>query len=97
MKEFKSWYEILLLLFTRRTVFTTQKGILGLAPDFSAEEDIVAILPGINTPVVFRPKNDEKASYMWVRGEAWLPDYMQGCVVDDLIKGLYVVRTFLLT
>lgn len=82
--------------FFGRTAVKTEKAFLGLAPDFSAKGDVVAIVPDLNAPALLRPRDDEKKSYMWI-GELWISEYMHGRAVDDFLAGIYHTENFRLT
>jgi len=84
------------ILAASSTVVKTERGFLGLAPDFSAKGDVVAILPGLNTPTLLRQRDNEKKSYMWI-GEVWISEYMHGGAVDDFFAGIYHTENFRLT
>jgi hypothetical protein len=94
--SFDSWYSDCNAFFYGRTVVKTEKGFLGLGPDFSAKGDVVAILPGLNTPALLRPRDDEKKSYMWI-GDVWIWEHMHGRAVDDFFAGIYHIENFRLT
>jgi len=96
-QDFEDWYDNLSAkLFPGRTVVKTEKGFLGLAPDFSARGDVVAVLQGLTTLALLRPRDDEKKSYMWI-GEAWISEYMDGRAVDDFFSKIYHAEFFRLT
>jgi hypothetical protein len=56
----------------------------------------VIILPGLNTPALLRPRDDEKKSYMWI-GEVWISEYLHGRAVDDFFSGIYRMENFRFT
>jgi hypothetical protein len=96
-QQFEEWNSNLTVdTIVGRTVVRTEKGVLGLAPDFSARGDIVTVLPGLHTLALLRPRNDEKKSYMWI-GQVWISEYMHGRAVDDFFAGIYHTECFRLT
>ena len=57
-----------------RSIFTTKKGFMGLAPDSAQKGDTVAILLGGTTPYVLRQKGDD---YEFLR-ESYVHGIMDG-------------------
>jgi hypothetical protein len=95
-QPFEGCYDTCYPLVFGRTVVKMEKGFLGLAPDFSAKGVVVAILPGLNTPALLRPRDGEKKSYMWI-GEVWISEHMHGRAVDDFFAGIYHMENSRLT
>ncbi|KAL8928745.1 MAG: hypothetical protein Q9208_001523 [Pyrenodesmia sp. 3 TL-2023] len=61
--------------FGRAFIITSNKGMIGLAPDTCRENDCIVILLGCESPMVLRPTND---GYYTVVGECYVHGLMEG-------------------
>lgn len=61
-----------------RRVFATQRGFIGLGPDYVQEGDMVVILHGGEIPFVLRPVKDGRPGHYELLGETWMYGMMEG-------------------
>jgi hypothetical protein len=84
-----SMYAVMLRT-SRRRLFATEKGYVGLGPLDTTEGDIVAVLIGCNVSIVIRKKEHD-----WdLIGESFLCGIMNGEIMDKVVAGEYNIEDF---
>ena len=77
---------------SNRSVFTTTRGNIGLAPRSVLPGDKAVILLGCNTPLILRPCGPNYR----VIGECYLHNLMKGESMNDIEKGTFMLKDFVI-
>jgi Heterokaryon incompatibility protein (HET) len=78
-----------------RSLFRTEKGYMGLAPDEVREGDLICVLFGGQLAYCLRRTDDKEETYHLI-GESYLHGIMDGEAMEDLAGGKYEEREFIL-
>ena len=82
----------------RRLIKTTAKGLLGLAPGGTKISDVVAILYGCSVPVILREvpnSSSDKVLYKLI-GECYIDRMMYGQALDEKVRMDIKTQTFII-
>lgn len=63
-----------------RKCFASQRGYLGVGPAMALQGDVIAIMLGMDTPLVLRPVGD---NHYQIVGEAYIHGIMDGETMKD--------------
>jgi hypothetical protein len=63
---------------------------MGMCPSGARERDLICVLLGCKIPVVLRPQDD----YYILIGEALVPEYMKGKVMQERAEGTRRLQSF---
>ena len=69
----------------KSSIFITESGQLGLSALNARPGDLAVVLLGSALPVILR-RTGQEGEY-WLIGPAWIPDWIDGCIADDLVRG----------
>lgn len=86
MQQLRAYHNVVRGILSRRTVFVTPQGHVGLGPNSMLKSDIVAVFEGGETPFILRPVKTTTAvqgSAYHVVGECYLHGWMNGEALSD--------------
>jgi hypothetical protein len=71
---------------TRRRLFYTGSGFVGLGPAIIQPGDVACVMGGLIWPAIFRPKDRSKEQFRFV-GHAYVAGAMHWAVMDRIVEG----------